>query len=282
MRKMVVFTDSTANIPSMLIAQHDIHVVPLSLVWGKDIYRDGIDITSADLYARLKTAKEMPSTSQVSPEEFERAFAPLVEAGDSILGIFISGALSGTVESARKAKSSFPKANIEILDSRCTVMALGFAVLAAARAASSGEEFQEVAAIAQRAISCCGVVFVVDTLDYLYRGGRIGGAQHLIGTALNMKPLLEVRDGRVEAVERIRTKAKAKERLLEILRERIGDRTPLRLSPLHVDAESEGQELLAAVQSQFQPVECFLSEASPIIGIHAGPGTIGVAYCAGQ
>jgi DegV family protein with EDD domain len=278
MAKTVIITDSTANIPSAIVQQLGIHVVPLTVLWGKDVYRDQVDITSAQLYARLRTAKEMPSTSQVSPEEFQRVFAPLVQAGSSILGIFISGGLSGTVESALQAKASFPDAKIQIIDSRNTVMALGFPVLAAARAVMEGAELEEAAAIAQRTIANSGVMFMVDTLDFLHRGGRIGGAQHLIGTALNMKPLLEVQDGRVESVERIRTKAKAKDRMLELLRDRIGGRSPLRLSPLHVDAESDGLELQRLVQERFQPVENILVEASPIIGIHVGPGTVGVVY----
>jgi DegV family protein with EDD domain len=282
MGKTVLITDSTANIPAALVLKLGIHVLPLTVVWGKELYRDGVDITPSQLYARLRTAKDMPSTSQISPEEFLRFFAPLVEANDSILGIFLSGNLSGTVDSAFQARAAFPDANIEILDSMSTVMALGFPVLAAARAILDGAELAEATAIARRTIKNSGVLFVVDTLDYLHRGGRIGGAAHLIGTALNMKPLLEVQDGRVAAVERIRTKAKAKDRMLEILRDRIGDRKPIRLSPLHVDAEAEGHEFQATLDEQFHPVENILIEASPIIGIHVGPGTIGVAYSVGE
>jgi DegV family protein with EDD domain len=282
MGKTVVVTDSTANVPPALILKLGIHVVPLSLVWGKDVYRDGVDINSAEFYARLKKSHDLPTTSQTSPEEFQKAFAPLISAGHSILGIFISNELSGTMESALKAKAAMPHADIEILDSRATVMALGFPVLAAARAVLGGADLAEATLIAKRAIANSGVMFVVDSLDYLHRGGRIGDAAHFIGTALNMKPILEVRDGRVAALERVRTKTKAKERMLEILRERVGDRTPLRLSPLHVDAETEGQDLVATMQREFTMAECFLSEASPVIGIHVGPGTVGIAYCAGE
>jgi DegV family protein with EDD domain len=282
MGKTVVVTDSTANVPPALLLKLGIHVVPLSLLWGKDVFRDGVDIVASEFYARLKKSHDLPTTSQTSPEEFQKAFAPLVEAGDSILGIFISRELSGTVESALQAKAAFPEAEIEILDSRATVMALGFPVLAAARAILGGADLADATAVAKRAINNSGVMFAVDSLDYLHRGGRIGGAAHFIGTALNMKPILEVRDGRVAAVERVRTKTKAKERMLELLRERVGDRQPLRLSPLHVDAKAEGEELVDAMHREFQLAECFLSEASPVIGIHVGPGTVGIAYCAGE
>jgi DegV family protein with EDD domain len=160
-------------------------------------------------------------------------------------------------------------------------MAMGVQVLAAARAAEAGKALTEVIAAAEQARDRTGVLFVVDTLEFLHRGGRIGGAQRLLGTVLNMKPLLEVREGKVEPIERVRTARKALARLLDLIEERTGGRKPLRLATIHAAAEDQARELLAAAQERFNPDEALLSEASPVVGTHAGPGTLGLAYCAG-
>jgi DegV family protein with EDD domain len=229
----------------------------------------------------LKTDKTMPSTSQTTPDEFKKIFAPIVEAGRPILAVLISGKLSGTVDSAIQAKAAFPKAKIEIVDTQTTAMALGFCALAAARAVQGGADLDEAAEVARNAVGCSGVIFVVDTLEFLRRGGRIGGAQAFIGTALNMKPLLTLHEGKVEALDRVRTKVKAKERMLDIIEQRIGTRRPLRLGTLQAAAKAEAEELMAVAEKRFRPDEVVLTEVSPVIGTHVGPGTVGLAYCAG-
>ncbi len=281
MGKVVIVTDSTAYIPSEFVVRYGLRIVPLSLIWGDAVYRDGVDIMPEEFYAKLKTAKVMPSTSQITPDELIKVFAPLVTAGNSILGIFISSKLSGTIDSALQAKAALHHARIEIVDSLSSAMALGFPVLAAARVLQGGADLAEAAAAARTAVANSGALFVVDTLEFLHRGGRIGGAKRLLGTALNLKPLLEVQDGLVAALESVRTKAKATDRLLDLVAERIGNRRPLRISPLHAAAKKEAEALMASAKERFKPDECFLSEASPVIGTHIGPGTIGIAYCAG-
>jgi DegV family protein with EDD domain len=174
-----------------------------------------------------------------------------------------------------------PSARIEIVDSEATAMALGFQVLAAARAADEGKSFDEVLAVARRAREHTGVIFVVDTLEFLHRGGRIGGASKLLGTALNIKPLLELREGRIEPIERVRTKAKALARMLDVLEERLQGRTPVRLAVLHAAAEDEARGVLEQPARRFSPVESLLTDASPVVGAHAGPGTVGLAYSVG-
>ncbi|MBN1441049.1 MAG: DegV family protein [Anaerolineales bacterium] len=281
MNQTVVVTDSTAHIPPELLRQYGIQVAPLAVVWDGKTLHDGLDITPEQFYARLKTSKTIPTTSQTTPEEFIRIFAPILAEGKSILGVFISSRLSGTVESAVRAKQSMPDASIEIVDSMSSAMAEGFAALAAARSAQSGARLAEAAQAARQAIACTNVVFVVDTLEFLHRGGRIGGAQRFLGTALNLKPLLTVREGKVEALESVRTKKKATERMLDLVEAQVAGRRPLRISPLHASALEEAQALMHAAQDRFQPDECILSEVSPTIGTHVGPGTIGLAYCAG-
>jgi DegV family protein with EDD domain len=281
MGKVVVITDSTAYIPPPLLLRYGIRVVPLSLVWGSEVFRDGVDITTSDFYARLKTDKVMPSTSQTTPDEFKKIFTPIVEGGNSILAVLISSKLSGTVDSALQAKQTLPDAKIEIVDTLTTAMALGFSALAAARAVQGGADLAEATEIARKAVACSGVIFVVDTLEFLRRGGRIGGAQAFLGTALNMKPLLTLHEGTVEALERVRTKQKATDRMLDIVQERIGSRRPLRIATLQAAAEEEAKALLERAKERFDPEESVFSEVSPVIGTHAGPGTIGLTWCAG-
>jgi DegV family protein with EDD domain len=281
MGKTVIVTDSTAYIPAPLVKEYGIHVAPLTVIWGNEALHDGTEITPPEFYKRLKTAKVMPSTSQTTPAEFKNVFAPILEAGDSILAILISSKLSGTVDSAVQAKAEFANGQIEIVDTLTTAMALGFSALAAARAAPEGAGLADAAAVARKAVDSSGVIFVVDTLEFLRRGGRIGGAAAFIGTALNMKPLLTVKDGKVDALDKVRTKSKATERMLDIVEERIGSHRPLRLATLQAAAEDEAKILLDTAGKRFHPEESIFSEVSPVIGTHVGPGTIGLAWCAG-
>ena len=281
MEKIAVVTDSTAYIPPELIKQYGMHVAPLAVIWDGKTLHDDVDITPAEFYARLKVSKSMPTTSQTTPEEFTRIFSPLLSEGKSILGVFISSTLSGTIDSAMQVKKTMATAPIEIVDSGSSAMALGFVALAAARAVQSGASMAEAAKVARRAAEVSNLIFVVDTLEFLHRGGRIGGARRFLGTALNLKPLLTVVDGKIDALESVRTKAKATERMLDLVEERIGDRRPLRISPLHAAALEEAKALMKAAQDRFHPDECILSEVSPAIGAHVGPGTVGIAWCAG-
>ncbi len=281
MEKVVVVTDSTAYIPPELTKKYGMQVAPLAVIWDGKTLHDGVDITPTEFYARLKNSKSIPTTSQTTPEEFSIIFSPFLAEGKSILGVFISSKLSGTIDSAMQVKKAMPSAPIEVVDSLSSAMALGFIALAAARAVQSGAGMAEAAKVARQAIECTNVLFVVDTLEFLHRGGRIGGAKRFLGTALNLKPILTVQDGKVEALESVRTKGKATERMLDIVEEQIRGRRPLRLSPLHAAAPEEAKALMKAAQDRFHPDECFLSEVSPAIGTHVGPGTIGIAFCAG-
>jgi len=151
----------------------------------------------------------------------------------------------------------------------------------AARAAQQGASLAECQQAAERVKQNSGVYFVVDTLEFLHRGGRIGGAQALLGTALNIKPLLELRDGRIESVEKIRTKTKAIERMVELATERMAGRAPIRLAAVHTNAEAEAQAMLEAASARMKPIETFLASVSPVIGVHTGPGVVGLAFMGG-
>ena len=188
MRKVGIITDSTAYIPEALLKQYNISIVPLILIWGEETFEDGVDIKPGEFYKRLANTKVMPTTSQATIPSMQKAFTDFLEQGYDVLGIFISSKLSGTVDSAMQARQAMPKGadRIAIVDSLATIMALGWPVLTAARAAEAGENLAECARVAQQARDQTGVLFVVETLEFLRRGGRIGGAQALLGTALNI------------------------------------------------------------------------------------------------
>jgi DegV family protein with EDD domain len=285
MSKVVVVTDSTANIPPELTRNQPVTFVPLQVIWGEKTYRDGEDITADEFYTRLSTAKVMPTTSQPSPADYIRVYEQLLAEGSEILSIHISAKLSGTLDSATQAKAAFPGAKIELVDSNTTSMALGFSVLAALRAATNGASLQDCRDIALKAREHSGIIFAVNTLEFLRRGGRIGGAAAFLGTALNLKPLLELRDGRIEAIERVRTMSKAIDRLLDLFEERINHRTPLRIACVHAQAYHEACTLLERAQVRFgkeHVSEALISPVSPVLGTHTGPGCMGLAYMAGM
>ena len=280
MSKIAIITDSTAYIPQKLVDQYDIKVALSYSIWdgGKEMYRDGTEMSPSQFYARLKESADIPSTSQATVTDFDEIFKPLVAEGRPILAIHVSPKLSGTLQSATLAKENFPGAKIEIVDSMSTSMELGLQVLAAARAAEAGESFEEVVEIARGAKNHTGIFFVVDTLEYLHRNGRIGGAKKLLGTALSLKPLLHVEDGQVEAFENVRTKAKAKARLLDIVGEKIEGKQNVRIASLHAATEEEALALLREAEERFNPVESILAEVSPAVGSNVGPGTVGLAF----
>ena len=284
MSKTAIVTDSTAWIPRELIDQYNITVAPQVLIWGDETLNDGVDIQPQEFYARIKTAKVMPTTSQVSIVTMQNIFTDLLEKGFDVLGVLISSNLSGTMHSAIQGRESLGtgKEKVHLVDSQSTAMAMGFQVLAAARAAADGASAEDAKAVAEKARDHTGVFFAVDTLEFLHRGGRIGGAQRFIGTALNMKPVLAIVDGRVEAVERIRTKGKAIDRVLELVAEKTKGQTPIRLASLHANAPEEARSLLDRAAKELGAKESIFTEVSPVIGNHAGPGTVGLAYMYGM
>ncbi len=282
MPKVAIVTDSTAYIPEKLVKEYSISVAPQVLIWGEEIYEDGVDIFPDEFYSRLANTDIMPTTSQVTPKSFEKIFSNLLAHDFEILAILVSDLLSGTIGSAIQVKEGLPEAPIEIVNSQTVAMSLGFQALQAARAAADGASLAECKQIAEQARNHVGVVFAVDTLEFLHRGGRIGGASRFLGAALNLKPILEVTEGKIEAIERVRTRKKSLNRLVELVEERLSGVEPVRIASLHANAPEDAQYLLEMSVEKFNPVETIFSEVSPVVGTHAGPGTVGLAYCAGM
>ncbi len=285
MAKVAIVTDSTTAIPAALIRGLPIHIIPLQVIWGEETYRDSIDIQPTQFYERLATAKVMPSTSQPSPAAFIKVYQELLEQDYDILSVHISSKISGTCDSALQAQASFPGKNITVFDSLSTSMPMGFQVLTAARAAVQGATLQECAHLAEQARNNSGIFFSLNTLEFLHRGGRIGGAAAFLGTVLNLKPILELRDGRIEAVERVRTMAKSVDRLIELFEAAIGKRTPIRIAAVHSNEHAAANLLLERVRAHFgvsEVADAVVADVSPVIGTHAGPGALGLGFLAGM
>ncbi|MFQ6015537.1 MAG: DegV family protein [Anaerolineae bacterium] len=273
-----IVTDSSAHLPETLVRQYDIHVIPLKVVFGQTAYREGVDLTHEEFYRMLGQVRELPTTTQPSAGEFFELYSVLAQAGHDIISIHLSSKLSGTVSSANTAKEMLPGARITVVDTPWISLALGMLVLEAARAVEAGRSYQEVLARVEELMPKMNLIFVVDTLEYLQKGGRIGGAAALLGTLLNIKPILHLVDGRIEPLDRVRTKRAAVRRLLEQVAERVSPGAPVHIAVLHAQAVEEAQQLETEVQARFNCRELYLAEIGPVVGTHTGPGTVGLVF----
>lgn len=282
MSKIAIVTDSTAYLPEEIISTYHINVVPLVVIWGEETFLDNVEMGPEEFYKRLSTAAQMPSTSQPTILAFYDVFKKLHAEGYDILTIVISSALSGTLDSAFQAKKMLPDVNIALVDSQSTSLPMAFMVLAAARAAKTGMPLEECVKVVETVRDHTQVFFALDTLEFLHRGGRIGGASRFLGTALKLKPILILEDGKIEALEKVRTSKRAHERLIELVEAEVSNKSPINfLGVVHAAAEETAQELLKVIEQKFEPDELMFATLSPVLGTHTGPGTIGIAYVAG-
>lgn len=275
-----VVTDSTSYIPEEERLKYDISLVSLGVLLDHQNVRE-LDIALEDFYTKMEQLEEIPSSSQPSPYELYNTFEKLIKEGHSIVGLFISSDMSGTYQSALSTKQAllekYPDAQIEIIDSRSNCMQLGFAALVAARAACEGKTIQEVVDAAYEVIHHSRFLFTPDTLTYLKKGGRIGGASALLGNLLQIKPILTVVDGKTAIYTKVRTKKKAVEALISGLMADLKDRDLGEVIVHHIHCPEEGQALANRLsESLNRPVA--IQSIGPVIGVHVGPGSIGVAY----
>lgn len=285
MPKVTVITDSTAYIPNDILEELNIQVIPLHIVWGDKVYEDNVNLKSDDFYPMLKAAKDLPTTSQPSPKEFMNLYQPLLEKGHKIISTHISSGISGTINSAIQAKEMLKTEDIAVFDSKTTGMALGFVTMAVARAAKQGADFKECQEITQKAIDNVDVYFMVNTLEYLHKGGRIGGASALLGSALDLKPILCLKDGKITSYEKVRTKKKAIRRIIEISKEKIGDKRPIHFGIMQVEAEADADLVKQALEESYSAADIRDMKVvglSPVIGTHTGPGVIAISFLAGM
>ena len=281
MPSVKIISDSSAYLPQKYVDQYDITVLPLSLIWDGKSYRDGVDITATEFYTRQVNATSLSTTSQVTVGQYSEAYQKLLGEGHEILVLPISMGISGSYYSALQALSEFPGKPIELIDTKLVSMALSFMVLTVARAAEKGADLVSCKHAAMEAYPKIGVYFTVETLKYLAAGGRIGGAKKFLGTALDIKPVLAIVDGKIEPVASVRTKRKAMEKMLDLVEKDAAGRQPVKVSVFHANVPEEAQEFLDKAAKRFGAVESILSEVSPAVGSHTGPGTISIAYMAG-
>lgn len=280
MSKIVkVVTDSTADIPEDILQQLDIEVVPLKVHHEGETFLDGVTLKPQQFYERLAQSDELSTTSQPSPNEFVEAYRKV--AGDEkhdIISIHLSAALSGTYQSATIAKSMLEdELNIAVVDSKKASFANGMIVIAVAEAAKAGKNLQQCLAIAEHYVKELRVYFMVDTLKYLQKGGRIGKASALLGSLLNIKPILKLdEDGEVAPDEKVRGKKKALARIYEKMQQ-YADDAHVEVGLLHASVKDEISVIESSVKEKLNITQLRVAELGPVIGTHAGPGTIGFA-----
>jgi DegV family protein with EDD domain len=281
MRQVAIVTDSPASIPPELVEEHSIHLIPFNVHVGKDTFRDRIDMMPDQFFRLLRKLKEFPTTSAPSEFEYAEVFKKVSTKVKSICCITITSKWSVSHDAAVRAKESMPDANIEIFDSGTGAGALAHIVLAAARAADLDQPIRDVMAAAERARQRVSELLTVDTLTYMAKGGRIGNASRFLGSLLSIKPILELnpRTGIVEALERVRGKKKAIERIMEIMGERIPDpRSAVHVIIDQADAMEEAQALKERILTKFNCSDIHIMGWSPVIGTHLGPGTLGLSF----
>lgn len=280
MARVRVVTDSTADLPPDLAELMGIRTVPLNVHFGDEVLRDGVDITSGDFFGRLAGARQLPKTSAPSVGVFQQAFEQAAASDASgVLCVTISGKLSGTYNAASVAARQFETIPVRVLDSLTASTALGIVAIAAAEAAARGGSLDEVEAAARDIAGHTDVLFYADTLEYLQKGGRIGRAQGLIGSILEIKPVLIVRDGEVEQYQRARTRGKAIQALVDWFAKL---RQPERVSVLWSHNEADLNRLLDGLAPHYPRDQILVTKYGPVIGVHVGPGAMGVAATHGR
>lgn len=270
-----IVTDSTSDLPKQIAEQYGISVVPLKVLFGDEEYRDGIDLTNEEFYTKMARQKELPTTAQVNPGEFEEEFSKHLDNGDDVIGIFISSKLSGTYSSAVMAKEILNKGRIYVIDSKSATFGLGLLVIEAAEMAAQGIDAEE---IYQRIeILKDQVVFygVIDTLEYLKKGGRLSATSAIAGSILGIKPIISLIDGAVAVIGKARGRKKAFLWMMGDLKENHVDLNGKRICIAHAMAPEGIKELKQLILHQHKPKELVEFSLGPVIGTHAGPGCIG-------
>lgn len=275
-----IVTDSTSYISDEYIKKYDINIVSLNVIINGVSSRE-VDIENEVFYEEIKNSKEIPKSSQPIPEEMLNTFREIVEDGDSIVGIFLSSKMSGTYSNANMIKDmileDYPDAEIHILDSKTNCMQMGFAVIEAARTASEGKSINEVINAANHVINNSRFLFTPETLEYLKKGGRIGGAAALFGNVLQIKPILTVVNGETSVFKKVRTRKKAIEEIVKTVLEEIEAKGLGDIVVHHINCQEDGLKLAKALENKLgKKVE--IQSIGPVIGVHVGPGSIGIAY----
>lgn len=280
-----IVTDSTSYIPKEIKEKLDIEVVSLNVILDGESYRE-VDIKNEDFCKKMEETGEIPTSSQPAISEVLEIFKNIVSNGDKIVGIFMSSEMSGTYQTANMIKEmvleEYPEAEIEIVDSRTNCMQMGYGVIVAAREAKNGKDIQDVVLKANDTLSKSRFLFLPETLKYLKKGGRIGGAQALLGGLLKITPILTVEDGKTTVYSKVRTKKRAVETVANKVIEDMLEKGLGEITIHHINCEDEGialkQNIEAKLKEHGLETNVLIESIGPIIGLHVGPGSIGVAY----
>jgi DegV family protein with EDD domain len=284
MPNISVVTDSCASIPETLLESLNIHFVPYYIHRGKEVLRDLVTARREEFYKWLSTATELPKTANPGPGDYIEMYDRLVEeqGAREIVSIHMTSRSSGAYQSALAAREIFqekrPTIKVEVIDTLSVAMAQGWVVVEAARQALAGKSLSSIVASARKLIPRVKMVQTADTLKYLYMGGRIGKAKHLMGSMLNIKPLIGMEDGVIVALGTARSRCKAYLRMAEMVEAAAGRMGKVKVAYTHVAAPEEVDKIRERIEERLTVVESLISELSPALGVHSGPGTAGVCY----
>ena len=284
MSAVMILTDSVAQIPQNLVKQYHIGVIPFSIIIEDKSYWDGVNISPAELYQRMRTEPITPRTSHPSMGEYINFFNQYLNNDvQSILYLTLSAELSGAFSTASKAalqiEQAYPETKVVVMDTRTATIAQGFIAIAAARAVQNGANFARVLEIAREKQTKVGFLAMLETLTYLARGGRIGKAAYLAGNLIKIKPIITIdKEGVVTPLGNLRGEKKCIDKIVDCMANMIGDRTPAQVAVMHADDLEKAEELKQHAQDRFHPEQIMLTDFTPVMGAHAGPGVLGLGY----
>ena len=270
--------DSTSDLAPGWAEAHGVRIVPLKVIFGDEVLVDGVDITAAAFYERMRTTTRNPTTSQPTPAEFETAFRAAAADGASVICTTISAEMSGTYGAAMTARESLPDLDIHVIDTRTVSLGHTAVLEAAIECAESGAPLQDVLNHVEEVMRRQRTIFTVETLEYLRRGGRIGGARALLGSVLNIKPVLQILDGRIEPFDRVRTYARALDRICDEVISATGEAGRPARVVLGQGDKLEDTRMIARRLAPHADGEIEINDIGPIVGCHAGPGTVGLSF----
>lgn len=282
MAKVKIITDSCACIPQPLLETYDIRTVPYYVHMEGKEYRDQVDIRSEEFFAYLPRATELPRTATPGPGDYLRAYRQAAEGAEAIVSVHMTSKGSGAYQAAlvarEMAQREMPGVDIEVVDTQNVAMCQGWIALEAARMAKAGAGLEQIMGLIRRLIPRTRMLQTADTLRYLHMGGRIGRAQYLVGSLLNIKPVISMEDGIIVAVGQARSRLAAYRQIAEKVVEAAGRESALRVAYTHAAAMEEVRKLREMLEERLRPIETLVTELSPALGVHSGPGTVGVCY----
>lgn len=286
-RSLKIVTDAACDLPPVEFERYDIHVSPLKILFGEEVYRSGIDITPEQFYARLSKGDVHPTTSQPTVAEFKELYSTLGADGTPILSVHLSEGLSGTVNAARQAARELPDLDVTVHDAGTLTSALGIQVLTAARAAASGMTAEQIIPLLKRDHEYGGMFFSVDDLTYLHRGGRIGSVQYQVGQVLHIKPVVTVaktgdKAGTYVPAGRARSLPKAGDVFIKNMIEHLGEGATIRAIALYGNDSTIAAQFLENLKAKFKCVYLEMVPTAPVLGVHVGPGALGIGYAEGD